>query len=156
MLNITQFRESIVKSTLNDLLMYSLDAEELLVFTCAIESLGGTYIRQTNGPALGIYQMEPEAYDDIWMSYLIKEDNLRMRLVTNFNISSIPSPDRMIYDMRFSTAMARLFYSRIKASLPKADDVNAIWDYYKIHYNTPKGKAQKDEAINNYHTFIRG
>ena len=65
MLNIAQFRDLIVKSTLNDLLLYSEDAEELLVFTCAVESLGGTYLQQVKGPALGIYQMEPVTYNDI-------------------------------------------------------------------------------------------
>jgi hypothetical protein len=154
MFNILQFRESIVKSTLNDLLLYSPEAEELLVFTCATESRGGSYIRQVNGPALGIYQMEPETYNDIWQNYLKDKTNLCMILFSNFEIGFQPSPDRLIYDLRLSTAMARLFYSRIKEPLPSSKDIDSIWDYYKKYYNTPKGKAQKFEAIQKYHDFL--
>jgi len=46
MLNIAQFREFIIQPSLHDLILNSPDAEELLVFTCANESLGGTYIKQ--------------------------------------------------------------------------------------------------------------
>jgi hypothetical protein len=153
MLDINQFRESIVKSTLNDLLLYSPEVEELLVFTCATESLGGTYIRQQHGPALGIYQMEPETYTDIWANYLHNQNNLRMILITNFDVSRIPSPERMIYDMRFSTAMARIFYTRFKEPLPKIDDVDNIWWYYKKFWNTDKGAATKEHSIKLYEGF---
>ncbi len=153
MLDINQFRESIVKSTLNDLLLYSPEAEELLVFTCATESIGGTYVRQLQGPALGIYQMEPETYTDIWANYLHNQNNLRMILITNFDVSRIPSPERMIYDMRFSTAIARIFYARFKEPLPKIDDVDNIWWYYKRYWNTEKGSAKKDISISHYNMF---
>lgn len=156
MLNINQFRESIVKSTLNDLLMYSPDAEELLVFTCATESEGCTYIRQVDGPALGIYQMEPETYNDIWQNYISKKSSLSMIIFSNFEVYSMCSPERMIYDLRYATAMARIFYRRIPEPLPKADDLEGIWEYYKQHYNTPKGKAVKEDAIKKYHDFVRG
>jgi hypothetical protein len=59
MFNITQFRELLIRPVLDSLQMYSKDAEELLVFTCAAESNGGTYLHQVKGPALGIYQCEP-------------------------------------------------------------------------------------------------
>jgi len=155
MLNIVQFRESIVKSTLNDILMYSQAAEELLVFTCAVESLGGTYIRQIKGTALGIYQMEPETYTDIWQNYLKAHPNLCMMLFTNFNIGFIPSEERLIYDLRFATVMCRIFYARIKEPLPNPKDENSIWNYYKRYYNTNMGKSFKEYAITKYHEFIR-
>lgn len=156
MFNIVQFRESIIKSTLKDLLLYSPEAEELLVFTCAVESLGGTYIRQVDGPALGIYQMEPETYTDIWQNYLKVKTSLCMMLFSNFEIVYQPSPDRLIYDLRFATAMTRMFYRRIPEALPAANDIDAIWAYYKKYYNSDKGKAQKEASIKKYHDFING
>ena len=69
MIDNKQLRECIIKPTLDSLQMYSQAAEELLVFTCACESLGGTYLKQVKGPALGIYQMEPATYQDIWENY---------------------------------------------------------------------------------------
>jgi len=156
MLNIAQFRELIVKSTLNDLLLYSPEAEELLIFTCATESVGGTYLRQVKGPALGIFQMEPETYNDIWQNYIKFHGSLTLRLFSNFNISLQPSPERMIYDLRFACAMARIFYLRVSLALPKANDIDGIWKFYKTYYNTPKGKAIKEEAIKKYRNFING
>ncbi len=154
MFNIKQFRELIVKSTLNDLLMYSKNAEELMVFTCAVESLGGTYIAQVKGPALGIYQMEPQTYNDIWQNYIMLHGNLLMRFLSSFHIVFMPPEEMLIYDLRFATAMTRLFYARIKAPLPPADDVDAIWEYYKLYYNTPLGAAQKDASMMKYLNFI--
>jgi hypothetical protein len=153
MLDINQFRESILKSTLNDLLMYSPEAEELLVFTCANESRGGTYIRQINGPALGIFQMQPETHTDLWVNYIQMKSNLSMIMISNFNVVRVPEPDRLIYDLRYATAMARIFYARIKEPLPKVDDVDNLWWYYKTYYNTQYGKAQKEWAIKWYEGF---
>lgn len=154
MLNIVQFRELIVKSTLNDLLMYSENAEELMVFTCAVESLGGTYIKQLNGPALGIYQMEPETYNDIWQNYIKPNGKLTMMFLTNFHITFMPPEEMLIHDLRFATAMTRLFYARVKSPLPFAKDIDAIWTYYKLYYNTTLGAAEKDSAIQRYYDFI--
>jgi hypothetical protein len=136
--------------------LYSPEAEELLVFTCATESLGGTYIKQVpyfNGAGLGIYQMQPETYTDVWANYLHNRNNLRMILITNFDVTRIPTPDRMIYDLRYATAMARIFYSRFKEPLPKIDDVDNIWWYYKKFWNTDKGAAIKEHSINLYEGF---
>lgn len=156
MLNIKQFRELIIKSTLNDLLLYSENAEELMVFTCAAESLGGTYLQQVGGPALGIYQMQPETFNDIWQNYLQKNNRLLMMLLSNFHITFTPSEDRLIYDLRLATAMTRIFYARIREPLPSAEDTNAIWDYYKKYYNTENGAAEKDASISKYRDFILG
>lgn len=155
MLNINQFRELIVKSSLNDLLLYSKEAEELMVFTCAVESIGGTYIHQVGGPALGIYQMEPTTYNDIWQNFIIPDNKLSLRLSNNFDVNRMPSEERLIYDLRFATAITRLFYLRIQEPLPAPTDVNSMWDYYKKYYNTLKGKAVKDESIKKYHDFAQ-
>lgn len=156
MLNISQFRELIVKSTLNDLLLYSEDAEELMIFTCATESLGGTYLKQINGPALGIYQMEPATHNDIWQNYIYENQKILMKLMTTFRCNVFPPEEWLIYDLRYATAMTRLFYDRIKEPLPSAKDIDDIWSYYKQYYNTPLGAAQKDESIKRYHDFVQG
>lgn len=154
MFNVSQLRELIIKPTLLDLISYTDDAMELLVFTCAVESDGGTYLKQIKGPAVGIYQMEPDTYNDLWHNYIFNKPYLISILTSNFNIPSMPSYGHMIYDLRFATAMARIFYKRIEEEIPSCKDVNAIWDYYKKYYNTPKGKATKDESISKYKRFI--
>ncbi len=155
MLNINQFRELIVKSSLTDLLLYSQDAEELLIFTCAVESLGGSYLQQLNGTAIGIYQIEPVTYNDLWNNFIIHNNKIVLQLMNNFDVNRMPSEARIIYDLRFATAISRIFYRRIDESLPPADDVNAIWDYYKKYYNTHKGKSEKEESIRKYIDFAQ-
>lgn len=155
MINYMQLKELIIKPTLDLLQMYSVDAEELLVFTCACESLGGTYLKQIKGPALGIYQMEPNTYTDIWQNY-IKNHGMIVNLLTlNFQCHNMPLPERMIYDLRYATAMARIHYRRVKEGLPPANDVNKIWEYYKKYYNTPLGKAEQEESIKHYRKFLK-
>ena len=155
MLNNEQLRELIIKPVLEMLILSSPEAEELLVFTCAVESLGGTYLKQVNGPALGIYQMEPATYVDIWQNFIKTQGRLFMIMLSNFQTGFMPSEDRMIYDLRFATCMARLHYERVKEPLPNAKDENAIWEYYKKYYNTSKGSAEKISALIRYHDFLK-
>jgi len=60
----------LIKRTLTPLNLYSADAEELLMATCAQESLLGKYRHQVNGPAIGIFQDEPGDFNDLWAHYL--------------------------------------------------------------------------------------
>lgn len=154
MINVQQLRELIIKPALNDLQLYSEDAEELLVFTCAVESMGGTFLKQINGPALGIYQMEPSTYYDIWDNYIYHQASLQLRLTTNFNIGRLPSDFRMVYDLHFATAMARIHYARIPEPLPSSKDILAIWEYYKAYYNTNLGASSPALSLGKYHTYI--
>lgn len=155
MLNYVQLRDLIINPALKDLQLYSENASELLLFTCAVETDGGTYLKQIKGNALGIYQMEPKTYNDIWENYIKNKPSVMLNLVHNFNIVFMPSEDRLIYDLRFATAMTRLFYARINEPLPHANNPNLIWDYYKKYYNTFLGKAKKESAIDAYLKFTQ-
>lgn len=153
MLNCHQFRDLIVKPALNDLVMQSDEAVELLLFTCAAESNAGMIIKQFGGDGLGIYHMKPSVYIDIWENYLKNKTRLLLMLLSNFNIVFMPSEERLIYDLRFATAMARIFYERIKERLPDPQDVNAIWNYYSNYYNTQRTNADKERCIKTYKRF---
>jgi hypothetical protein len=155
MLNSKQLREFIIKPALDDLLLYSADAEELLVFTCAVESVGGTYLKQLDGPALGIYQMEPVTYNDIWQNYIREKQSLCMKIAMNFNAFFIPDEGRLVYDLRFATMMCRVHYSRVQEVLPNKDDHLAVWNYYKRYYNSALGAATQNESIQKYLTFTK-
>lgn len=155
MINYAQLRDLIIKPTLYDLTMLSADAIELLVFTCAVESLGGTYLKQVDGPALGIYQMEPKTYNDIWQNYIYNKSSLSLVMLSNFDCVRMPSEDRMIYDLRYATAMCRIHYRRSSEEIPSKDDLDGLWSYYKSHYNSSLGAAKKTESIAKYQTFIK-
>jgi len=154
MIDNTQLRECIIKPALSAMQLYSDAAVELLIFTCAVESKGGTYLHQIKGPALGIYQMEPRTYNDIWQNYLRSQPTMLHILGANFDAYRMPSEDRMVYDLLFATAMARLHYLRIRKDLPDAKDIDGIWNYYKEFYNTHEGKSKKERSIKAYEEFI--
>lgn len=153
MFNITQFRKELVLPVLSQLQMYSKSAEELLVFTCAVESDGGTFFRQVKGPAVGIYQCEPRTHEDLWRNFILYKNDVTTMLSINFGVTLIPSPDRLATDLRYATAICRLHYLRVKEALPKENDVDAIYEYYKKYYNTPLGKSTKAKSIAAYKKF---
>jgi hypothetical protein len=155
MLDCSQFRSLIVEPVLSKLRLYSKNAEEILVFTCAAESLGGTLLQQVKGPALGIYQIEPNTYTDIWVNYIRARNQLATLMAIHFGCNKIPDVERVIYDLHFATAMARIHYLRMPGNLPDAKDIDGIWDYYKKYYNSEKGKAKKEDSIKKYQDFIR-
>lgn len=64
---------------------YSEEAENLLMGTAAQESALGEYIRQLgNGPALGIFQMEPRIRFCETMNCLTKLTDYRFVITCNF------------------------------------------------------------------------
>lgn len=155
MLDIDQFRQYVLSPALSQLQMYSKDAEELLVFTCATESDGGTLLHQINGPAMGIFQCEPNTHNDIWRNFIFNRSDIIAKLTMNFDVPRIPDLSRLVCDLKYATAICRIHYFRVKDKIPAAGDIDAIWDYYKLYYNTPKGKAKKDKAIAAYYRFTK-
>jgi hypothetical protein len=67
----------------------------------------------------------------------------------------MPLPERMIYDLQYATAMARLHYRRVKAPIPDHKNIDAVWEYYKKYYNTPLGKAEKEQSIKHYQKYLK-
>ena len=134
--------------------MFSDFASELLVFTCAVESDGGTYLKQIKGPALGIYQMEPQTYNDLWQNYIRSRSNILMLLSVNFDVYRMPSEEKMVHDLFYATAMARLLYKRAPKAMPNVVTPEALWEYYKEFWNTELGKAKKDKCLKAYASFL--
>lgn len=155
MFNITQFRRDIIIPTLAPLQIRSESMAELLVFTCAVESAGGTYVRQINGgEALGIYQIEPASYSDVWNNYILRKPDIVNLLALHFGITRIPEPSSLITDLRLATFMCAYYYQH-KKCMPLDKEVETLWGLYKEFYNTSKGKAQKETSIKAYQKFIK-
>ena len=153
MIDVNQLIEHVLTPCLNDLQAYSNDAIELLVMTCAIESDGGSFIKQVNGPALGIFQMEEATHDDLWHNFLMHDHRRLTLMQVHFNCQIFPSANRMVTDLRYAAAMARLLYARFPDRLPDKDDIEGLYDYYKKFYNTEKGKSKKAPSIKKYTTY---
>ncbi len=151
MINQQQLRDLVVAPTLDWLdeeISHTEVAEDLLMATCVAESLGGTYLKQVGGPALGIYQMEPFTHNDIWKNYLAYKPDLFRRLLT---LSGSPSPmehpELMVSNLTYATAMARVHYYRVSEPLPKNSSLELLGQYWKDHYNTKAGAGTADHFV---------
>lgn len=167
MIDSKQLRELVVIPVLKYLdpeIPYSDEAVELLMMTAAHESSLGTYLKQVKGPALGIYQMEPATYEDIFLSFLKYKDSLRNKVM-----SLGSSTYDLIHDLRYATAMARVHYYRDPKPIPKKEDFVApmsgfnesLWllalaKYAKRVYNTKAGKATPEKYYEDYRAYVLG
>lgn len=152
MLKVKQFRELVVRPTLEHLDLWSKAAENLLVGT-AIQESGLKFLKQKgNGPALGVFQIEPDTHTDVWVNYLNNragQGELGRVIAHDF-----PRPNdyhgSLVWDMAYATVIARVIYLRRPEPLPNADDVPGLAAYWKQWYNTPLGKGTEEEFIKNY------
>jgi hypothetical protein len=149
-----QFREEIIRPTLILMDMGSLAAENLLMGTMAQESHFGKYIKQLgNGPALGIYQMEPNTHNDIVNNYIKFKNQIKRDLNDKFGYKFLDS-EILKYDLRYATVFCRLHYRRVPKPLPNSNNVMELARYWKKYYNTHLGAGTEKEFIHNYEKFI--
>lgn len=168
MIDYTQFRELVVVPTLKYLhtcIPFSEESVDLLMMTAAHESKGGTYLKQINGPALGIYQMEPETEEDIWENYLDYRRKIweKLEKLTGTAILLDRDGEDLIHNLAYATAMARVHYFRVPSPLPERsrflpeehaeeEYLRELAMYAKEHYNTHLGKATPEAY---YRDFLR-
>jgi len=146
---------ALIQSTLSPINLYSANAEELLLATCANESNFGVYRTQVHGPARGIFQMEGEDFNDIWTNYLQYHGTLAFQ-VKNYNGGKQGTADDLINNDSYAIVMARIHYERKPGNLPAANYIESIWAYYKQWYNTPQGAATHDQFIAKYNHYVLG
>lgn len=119
----------------------SKNARMLLLATAAIESKCGYYIKQVNGPALGIWQMEPNTHKDIWLNCDVLATEFQ-DVIEFMVLKKRTTPlDDLILSPMYACAMARLKYSMDPESLPDYKNIRQVYDYYKRIYNTPSGAS---------------
>lgn len=146
MLHIPHLRDYVIVPTCKFLAqtnekMYSESAVNLLLGTCLVES-GGRYLRQHNdGPALGLWQMEPATHDDIWDNFLVHRGALAGRVMLLLADEPRNKADQLRTNLLYACAMARLHYWRDPEPLPEADDAMGHAKLWKRHYNSRKGRG---------------
>jgi len=146
-----QVRE-LIESVLFELGYNSPDAIELLMMTSAQESHLGTYIRQLGtGPALGIFQMEPNTEADIWNNYLRYKSDLSAKVLR----FKSPRHDDLHWNIGYQICMTRIHYLRAPTALPDHANVPAMAAYWKKYYNTYLGAGTEAEAIENYYKYCK-
>lgn len=144
--------KNLITETLTELDLYSDDARDLLLGTCAQESAFGKYRKQLGGgPALGIFQMEPNTFNDIVNNYLKYKPELRQKVLEVASTNDFRAAE-LVNNDKLACAMARVHYLRVPKAIPHGLEEQAA--YYKQYYNTPLGAATVDEYIKNYHKYV--
>jgi len=153
-----QFKSEIIVPTLRQIDLYSKSAVNLLLLTCAQESLMGTYLRQLEGgPALGVYEMEPNTFNDIINNYLVYRPILQKKIFDCLPYSNLDElqPSHLVWNFKLATIMARIHYLRCPDPLPAHDDILGLAKYWKKHYNTAAGKGTVEMAVANYNMYVK-
>ena len=139
--------KDLVHRTLHGIVKHSPEAVALLMGTCAQESHLGTYLRQLEGPARGIMQMEPATEKDIWENYLAYNTVYRSYLKTETGVL-LSDPSALESNLSYAIAMARTHYLRAPGAIPTTIEGQAA--YWKEHYNTIYGAGTEEEYMQNY------
>lgn len=163
----TQFRDLVIRPTLEAIggPQNSEAAVELLLATALHES-NLIYLKQINGPALGVYQMEPATHDDHllwlvedWRSHKPGEGKRPTPVSWRLSDAELLPNDWDEYpvtgrfshllatDLAYATAMARVHYWRVPEALPEAGDAEGMARYYKVYWNTHLGAATIEQFL---------
>lgn len=145
MIDPKHLKKYVIGPTLKSIGLYSEAAVNLLLGTAAVESEMGFYLHQIEGPALGIYQMEPATHDCIWDNFLKYRPILTAK-VSSYHNSHLKHED-LIGNLYYATAMARLKYFRSPRELPKADDIEGLAKMWRFDYNSILGAHTNEAAI---------
>ncbi len=142
----------IIVPTLKYLGMNSKVASVLLLGTAQQESRCGKYLKQVMGPALGVWQIEPATHKDVYKNYLLYRPELRKLVKGLSSCNTVQYSDNdLICNLKYACAIARIIYYRASEPLPSnPDDIEAIANYWKLHYNTPLGRGTVEEFVHNY------
>lgn len=144
MVNLQHIREMVVRPALKHLLLWSPEAEELVMCTGMIESRFTHLTQVPKGPARGHWQMEKATFYDIRMSFERSRPETYDRLL-QLSLSEIDPFDQMLGNNYLGAAMCRLHYRRVKHPLPTT--VKGMADYWKTYYNTYLGKGKVKDFI---------
>lgn len=142
-MDIGQIREYVVIPALQQINLYSLGAEQLVMATGMAES-NMTFIHQKgHGPARGLFQLEPVSHDDIWERFLSKKpmllNDLKALIMRDMDLH-----DQLHGNLFYAAAMCRIFYLRFRKPLPEAGNWQGMAEYWKEYYNTHLGAGTVD------------
>lgn len=144
---INQIRSYIIKPALKASNLWCESAEILLTGTLIMET-NFRAIVQDGGPALGVFQIEPETHTSL-KNYirLTQHRQLQLDIINCCHFMSLPDDDELISNIKYSCLIARVLYLRNPESLPPPEDRVELANMYKKIYNTSGGKAKIDATI---------
>ena len=147
-LDLEQLRELIVRRSLKHIGLHSPAAENLVLGTALTESKARFVKQVGGGPALSIWQIEPNTHHDLHDSYLAFRDDLRAKVYDLMSAhAAVEFDEELIGNLMYGAAMCRVFYRRIPARLPEEHDAQGMAEYWKKYYNTHLGAGTAEKAL---------
>ena len=139
---------------------WSIAAGNLILGTAVQESECGYYLHQLgDGPALGIYQMEPATHDDCWNNFLKYRQDLSdpikrwTRAGWAGGVPGVnPEAGEMVWNLAYATAMCRVKYLRVAEAIPDTLPEQAA--YWKRFYNSEQGAGTETEYIHAWQRIV--
>lgn len=135
----------VIRPTLKDLGLWSPAAERLLLGTALVES-GLRHLKQIEGPALGVYQIEPATLVDLYRKWLAYREAWERKLAAVAVVDQHPS-DQLVTNLAYATAVARLIYYRRPEPLPDPENLAGLARYWKQYFNTPEGAGDPAKFV---------
>lgn len=151
---VSDLAQYVIRPVLKVVNLYSMEAEQLLLGTAAVESLLGSYLHQSEGPALGIYQMEPETHHDIYANYLNARPELKNAILQACDYPAIPSDSALLSNLAYASLMTRIKYLRCSDTLPGVNKIYDMSKYWKENYNTCNGAGEASNFVSNYMRYV--
>ena len=142
----SQIRSLVIRPALTKINLWSRSAEELVLGTAIVEG-GLTYLKQHGeGPALGLWQVEPATHDDLYTNYVHYRPDLGMALA-ELRAAGASMDDNLAANLLYGAAVCRLICYRRPEPLPEAGDIEGQAAFWKQHYNTPFGAGTVSKYV---------
>ena len=142
----SQTRSLVIRPALKKLKLWSPSAEELVLGTAIVES-GLTYLKQHgDGPALGLWQVEPATHDDLYTHFLNYRPELGSKLI-ELRAAGLGLDENLATNQMYGAAVCRLCYYRKPDALPEAGDIEGQAAFWKQHYNTIFGAGTVSKYV---------
>ena len=107
----SQILSMVIRPALSKINLWSPNAEELVLGTAIVES-GLTYIRQWgDGPALGLWQVEPSTQNDLYTNFLNYRPELGSALM-ELRALNLSMDENLATNLMYGAAVCRLCYYR--------------------------------------------
>lgn len=153
-IDVGQLVDYVIKPALKQICLYSNSSERLILGTCSQESSMGTYLHQVGGGAVGIFQMDPKIYWNMWNQFLVNKNDLKKLILSANGYSVIPHENAMITNMLYAAMMCRVRYLWVNEALPQFNDLEGQAKYWAKYYNGNPIIGRPDKYIENYHKHV--
>ena len=145
-LDASQLRTLVIQPALWEIELWSPAAEELVLGTAIVESRLSFIKQLDTGPALGLWQIEPDTHSDIYENFLEYREGLYDQ-VMGLSAPGQTFEENLTSNMQYGAAICRLCYYRAPEALPDEGDLKGQAAYWKRYYNTPLGAGTEGKYI---------